>query len=253
MRRPGFLLFFAFAFFGCSSKEDNVASTDAGEDVVLDSNDFEEPVFDSDDPLGRVLILPLYDPVKRCMMPATEIGHFDQNPDGTMKACGDIEVCYTRPDGILAYHNKDCVHGSNFRANWKASEYSDLGPCEVVKRLSLTTIKECPNTSCVFARDVTIDTARSCATAIESKGCRDVFGAPTSCFCNGTSAFVAANPKMSTAPPSGYTACDMSNDVCKKALAVVDTVKGCATMTTTDAGADVMTDATTDVSDTKAD
>jgi hypothetical protein len=234
MRRPApwtFLALVAFAPFApaCSSKEDPVAVEDSAADSVLeDISDFEEPVFDSSDPLGRVLVLPLFDPIKRCTLPVTEIGHFDQNPDGTIAECGAVEVCYQRPDGILAYHTQDCVHGSNFRANWTRLVYSDLGPCEPIKRLQFS-IKSCPTMSCTFARDVTVDTALGCATAIESKGCRDTFGAPTACFCNGTMAFVAANPKSPTAPPAGYTACDATNDACKKALAMVDTVKGCAT------------------------
>lgn len=246
MRRPSLFLLFAFAgfgIFGCSAKDDTIDTTDAS-DSVADSNELEEPVLDSDDPVGRVLVLPLYDPLKRCLMPATEIGRFDSNPDGTFKDCGKIEICYQRPDGILAYHDQDCVHGSNFRANWTRMEYSDLGPCESLKRLR-DTMKACPNTTCAFARDVTIDTARGCATAIESKGCRDTLGAPTACFCKGESVFVAANPKMMTAPPSGYTACD-GTDPCNKALMLADTVKGCAVMS--DAGVDASSDAASDVS-----
>ena len=238
MGRTASLVLLTLAGFSpaCSSKEDKVATEDAAVDSVADVADFEEPVFDSDDPLGRVLILPLFDPIKRCIMPATEIGHFDQNADGTIKTCGDLEVCYQRPDGILAYHDKDCVHGSNFRANWNRQPYSDLGPCESLKRLQFT-LKECPNNSCIFARDVTIDTTLGCATAIVSKGCRDAFGPPTGCFCNGSQAFVGANPKSPSTPPAGYTACDASNDACKKALAMADTVKGCMTAVS-DAGAD---------------
>lgn len=237
MLRPASWIFLGLAVSacGCSSKEDPVAVDDSAVDSIADVSDFEEPVFDSNDPLGRVLVLPLFDPTKRCILPATEIGHFDQNADGTIKDCGAIEICYQRPDGILAYHTQDCVHGSNFRANWTRLIYSDLGPCEPIKRLQFK-LKECPNVTCAFARDVTIDTSRGCATAIETKGCRDALGAPTSCFCNGTTAFVAADPK-STSAPAGFTACDSTNDVCKKALATADTVKGCA-VSTTDAGAD---------------
>jgi hypothetical protein len=230
------------------------AQIDSGPDVELeDIPPWEAPTLDADDPLGRVLVLPLYDPLKRCLYPVTEIGNYDEGPDGGIAPCGDIEVCYVRPDGILAYHNKDCVHPPNFKANWKREIYSDLGPCEPLKHLGDTVImKDCPNMSCTYARDVVVDTTKGCATAIATKGCRDTFGKPTTCACDGMgNAFVAANPSGGTAPPAGFTACDSTNDACKKALAIVDTVKGCAIPTPMDAGtdaSDAKTDAVTDAS-----
>jgi hypothetical protein len=232
---------FCFGPIACSSTDPPAATGDAGDDVVLeDIPPFEEPVFDSDDPLGRVLVLPLFDPVRRCLIPATEIGHFDQDDAGKIAECAPIEICYVRPDGILAYHNVDCVHGSNFRANWNRTTYSDLGPCEPLKRIQFD-MKECPNASCTFARDVVIDTTKSCATAITSKGCRDKLGTPTKCFCNGSgSVFIGANATTPGTPPAGFTACDSAPE-CTKALAIVDTVKGCA-VASTDAGTSDATD-----------
>lgn len=219
----------------CSSNDPPAATEDAVSDALEDIPPFEEPVFDSDDPLGRVLVLPLFDPVRRCLMPPTEIGHFDQDDAGKIAECPNIEICYVRPDGILAYHNKDCVHGTNFRANWSRTIYSDLGPCEPLKRIQFD-MKDCPNMSCVFARDVTIDVARGCATAITSKGCRDKLGTPTKCFCDGAgSVWIGANAASPGAPPAGFTSCDGTAD-CTKALGMVDTVKGCTF--STDAGTD---------------
>lgn len=229
---------------GCSSSDSPDTAVDSGDSGLEDIPPFEEPVFDSDDPLGRVLVLPLFDPLKRCLMPATEIGHFDQNETGGIAECAPIEICYVRPDGILAYHDKDCVHGSNFRANWNRTIYSDLGPCEPIKRIQFD-MKECPNPSCTFARDVTIDSAKSCATAIVSKGCRDKLGTPTKCFCDGAgNVFVGANAAAPGTPPSGFTSCDGTAE-CTKALGMVDTVKGCA-IVSTDAGVDASGDATVD-------
>ncbi len=231
------------------------AEVDSGADLGLeDIPPWEAPELDGNDPLGRVLVLPLYDPLKRCVLPVTEIGSYDEAPDGGIAPCGDLEVCYVRPDGILAYHNKDCVHPPNFKANWKREVYSDLGPCEPIKNLADTVvIKECPNMSCTLARDITIDTVKNCATAIKSRGCRETFGKPTSCFCDGAgNVFLPANPSAATTPPAGFTACTSGDAACAKALAVVDTVKGCDLPAPADAGpdaADVATDAVTDVAD----
>ncbi len=227
-----------------SSPPAPVAEVDAGPDVQLeDIPQWEEPELEGG--FGSVLVLPLYDPLKRCLLPVTEIGSYDELPDGGIAPCGDVEVCYVRPDGILAYHSKDCVHPPNFKANWKREVYSDLGPCEPLKHLQDTIVlKECPNMSCTYARDVVIDTAKSCATAITTKGCRETFGKPTACACDGKgNAFVAANPTGGTAPPAGFTACGSSDPACAKALAMVDTVKGCALPPPMDAGTDATPDA----------
>jgi len=217
------------------------AEVDTGPDVELE----DIPQWEAPDSAGLppVLVLPLYEPGKRCFMTATEIGNYDEGPDGGILPCGDLEVCYERPDGILAYHSKDCVHPPNFKANWTRMEYSDLGPCEPIKHL-FDSIKECPNMSCTFARDVVIDTAKSCATAITSKGCRETFGKPTSCFCDGMgNVFLPAKPTGGTAPPSGFTACASSDAACAKALGMVDTVKGCPVPPKMDAGTDAKSDA----------
>lgn len=221
----------------CSSSDPQPAPGTVA-DAAPDVPEHEEPVFDSDDPAGRVLLLRLYEPAKRCFGLPTQIGRFDSTEDGKIAPCGAKAVCYVRADGVLAYHDEDCVHAPNFLANWTPEDYSDLGPCEPIKRMRDTPhVKDCPNASCTWARDVLIDTAASCATAIETKGCRETFGEPTSCFCDGDRVFVPADPKGSTAPPSGFTACDDTNAACKAALAMVDTVKGCAAATS-DAGTD---------------
>lgn len=231
------------SFTGCSS-DPAPAAEDAGEDTsTVDDAPFEAPELEGGG--GRVLVLRLYDPVKRCFLTPTEIGNFRDGKDGA-PVCDPGEVCYERPDGILAYHKEDCVPEGRFRASWNKSAYSDLGPCEPIKRLidKFDVIKECPNTSCIVARDVVVDTAKGCATAMESKGCRSTFGAPTKCFCNGALAWVPADSKSTAAPPAGFTTCDAASDPCKKALSLADTVKGCAVEP--DAGVDAPVDAPTD-------
>lgn len=225
---------------GCSSDPPPAGDEDAATDTIADTAPFEEPELEGGS--GRVLLLRLYDPVKRCFQIPTEIGNFRDGPDGG-PSCDPGEVCYERPDGILAYHKEDCIPDGRYRAAWTKSTYSDLGPCEPIKRLidKFDVIKDCPNTSCTLARDVTVDTARGCATAIASKGCRSTFGAPTKCFCNGSLAFVPADPKSTTPAPTGFSACDATSEPCKTAIAQADTVKGCAGVV--DAGADATADA----------
>jgi hypothetical protein len=212
---------------GCSS--DSTSAPSAAVETGPDVPDFEEPVFDADDPAGRVLVLRLYDPAGRCFGLPTEIGRFFATEDGKIAPCKPGAVCYRRPDGVVAYHDQDCVDPTTYRANWTKLPYSDLGPCEPMKALADTTlVKECPAASCVFARDVVIDTAAGCASAITTKGCRDVLGKPTACFCDGVRVFVAADPKSSAAPPPGFSPCDATNAACKKALEIADAVGGCA-------------------------
>ncbi len=236
-RRAPFALVTAFASVAaaaalasaCSSSEPSPSGPATLVDAAPDVPELEEPIFDSDDPAGRVLLLRIYDPAKRCFGLPTQIGRFDSTEDGKIAPCGPNAVCYVRNDGVLAYHHQDCVHAPNFLANWKPEDYSDLGPCEPIKRLQDTShIKDCPTPSCTWARDVVIDTAASCATAIETKGCRESFGAPTSCFCDGDRVFVPADPAASTVPPAGFAPCDATSTACKAALDMVDTVKGCA-------------------------
>lgn len=227
----------AIAPVACSSDPDSAPVAEAGADVP----DYEEPVLDAYDPAGRVLILPIYHPDTRCFEDATEIGKLPAGPDGGVRDCLKQEVCYIRADGVLAYHDQDCIEPGDFRANWKRTDYSDLGPCEPIKH-AFSQIKQCPNPSCTWARDAIIDTAASCATALETKGCRETFGAPTKCWCSGTKVFVAANEKT-TAPPPSYAVCD-GTAACTKALGMVDTVKGCEISTPADAGTDAPSDAT---------
>jgi len=245
MSRPASVLLLAtLALSACSSSDDGQPAVDV-DSSVADVPDFEEPVFDSDDPAGRVLVLPLYYPDKRCFADPTEIGKFQAGPDGGIKDCAKKEVCYVRPDGVLAYHDQDCIAPGDFRANWKQSDYTDLGPCEPIKHV-FSLIKQCPNPSCTWARDVIIDVGAGCATALTTKGCRESFGAPTKCFCDGAGkVFVTADPKSTATPPTSYSPCDATNADCKKALGMVDTVKGCAVAPVTDAGADSSTDAST--------
>lgn len=230
-----------FAPVACSSSNGNGDVVDAGPDSLLeDIPPFEEPAFESDDPFGRVILLKPYHPDQRCFESPTAIGHPDALPDGGIAPCGAAEKCYVRKDGVVVYAPKDCIHGSNFLFNVDVYPYSDLGPCEPIKHVELK-IKDCPNASCTYARDVRIDTTRGCATAITSKSCRDEVSAPAACFCSPTATddvFVTFDGKSSTAIPSGFTPCDAtSSAACKKALTMVDTVKGCVD-TATDAGAD---------------
>lgn len=233
----------AFAPAGCSSDNQTAPVTDSG---AIDVPDFEEPVFDADDPAGRVLVLPLYFPDKRCFEPATEIGKFQADAEGKIKDCLKQEVCYVRPDGVLAYHDQDCIAPGDFRANWKRFDYSDLGPCEPIKR-AFTLIKSCPNASCTWARDAIIDTTAGCATALTTKGCRDALGAPSKCWCAGTRVFVPADSKSTATPPPSFVPCDGTAQ-CTKALGMVDTVTGCEVAAPTDAGVDSGTDAAPDAS-----
>lgn len=254
MLRPArALLVFALALTGAAfapacSGGDSDESTPIDTDTGVDVPEFEEPTFDADDPAGRVLILPIYFPDKRCFDPATEIGKLPAGPDGAIADCKKQEVCYVRPDGVLAYHDQDCIQPGDFRANWKRYDYSDLGPCEPIKH-AFSLIKSCPNPSCIWARDAVIDTAAGCATALTTKGCRDAFGTATKCWCNGTSVFLPADPKSSATPPPSYTPCDGSA-ACTKAMLMVDTVKGCeiASDAGTDAASDTSSDAASDAS-----
>jgi len=88
-------------------------------------------------------------------------------------------------------------------------------------------IKDCPATSCVFARDVLIDTTMGCAQAITSRECRDIVGAPAGCMCDPKSSsrvFVAYDGKSTSSAPSGFVPCDASKPACATALSIVDTV-----------------------------
>jgi hypothetical protein len=224
---------FAVAPSACSSTPTAASpEVDAG---GVDVPDFEEPAFDADDPAGRVLVLPIYFPDKRCFEPPTEIGKFQAGPDGKIKDCAKQEVCYVRPDGVLAYHDQDCIAPGDFRANWRRLDYSDLGPCEPIKH-AFAQVKACPNASCTWARDAVIDTTASCATALTTKGCRDALGPPSRCWCNGASVFVPADSKSTAAPPPSYAPCDGTPE-CKKALGLVDAVRGCEAIAPVDAGA----------------
>ena len=225
-----------------SEGADTGAPSDGGPDL-----DPPDVVFDSDDPFGRVLLLNPYHLDTRCSDKATAIGYFDSTPDGKIAPCLTGERCYVRKDGVVFYAPQDCIHGTNFLMNVDSLPYSDLGPCEPAKHVALL-IRECPVSSCTWARDVTVDVSRGCATAITSKGCRDDFGAPTQCFCDSSGhVFVAADPKSSAAPPSGFAACASSSDACKKALALVDTAVGCPEPS--DAGVDAGKDADSDAAD----
>jgi hypothetical protein len=185
-------------------------------------------------PSGRVLLLRTYYPDKRCFDAPTEIGNYDEIDDAGVAHCEMGEVCYVRKDGVLAYYDKDCIHGANFAANWDRQDYSDLGPCEPLKHLEMGVIKDCPMTSCTFGRDIVYDAAKGCATSLFTKGCAAT--KPTSCACDGAGKVFLAADASSTAP-SGFTACDATNADCKKALDAFDTISGCAT-SSSDAGTD---------------
>jgi len=235
-----------FASLGCSSSSDQ-STTDGDVDSGPIDVAYEEPILDG--ARGQVVLLKPYDPVNRCWFaPPTAVGHPDGlNPDGSF-VCGTSERCYVRNDGIVFYAATDCVHGTNFLLPIKDEPYSDLGPCEVPKDLDLSKIADCPNPSCTFARDVLIDLAKGCAEAIDTRDCRDVVGAPTSCMCDPASTgrvFVAYDGKSTTNAPPSFVPCDSTNAACKKALGMVDTVAGCAI--DTDAGTDAPLDAPSDV------
>lgn len=238
----------AFAPAACSSSSGDDNGTDANVDTApqIDTAPYEEPILDG--PPGEIVLLKPYDPVNRCWYgPPTAVGHPDAiNPDGSF-VCGTSERCYARTDGIVFYASKDCVHGTNFLLHIDDEPYSDLGPCEVPKHLDLSKIADCPNPSCTFARDVVIDLDKGCAEAIDTRDCRDVVGAPTSCMCDPSSTnrvFVAYDGKSTTNVPAGFVACDATNAACKAALAEVDTVKPCALPS--DAGVDASSDAPSD-------
>ena len=252
MHRPGFPLvrissacsvaFAALALVGCSSSSDAGTTDDAGNDAIQyeDVGNFEEPVFDPDSAVGRVILLKPYDPTRRCFDTPTAVGHPDELPGGGIAPCGTSERCYHRKDGWVFYAQHDCVHGTNFLFNVDDQPYDDLGPCEPIKHVE-SLIKDCPNPSCTFARDVEIDTTKSCATVLTSRACRDGSNAPTGCFCDSTrpdQAFVAYDGKSSSSVPAGFTACDSSNAACKKALAIADSVQGCPPDAGSDAGGD---------------
>jgi hypothetical protein len=226
---------------------------------MVDTTPYEEPILDG--PLGKVIILQPYDPVNRCWAgPPTAVGHPDDlAPDGALVCSGTGERCYARTDGIVFYSSTNCIHGGNFLFNVDDQPYSDLGPCEPPKHLDISLIKDCPVPSCVFARDVLVDVGKGCAEAIDSRGCRDVVGAPTSCFCDPSSSnrvFVAYDGKSTMNEPSGFVACDASNPSCKSALAIVDTVSGCATSVDAgdagDTAPETPTDATVDAASDSA-
>jgi hypothetical protein len=232
-------LFFALPMVPACSSSTDAASDDAGSDGVVleDIRPFEEPEFESNDPAGRVRLVIPYHPDTRCIEPPTQLGHFDKLDDGGIAPCGTHEMCYVRKDGVAMYDSQDCVHGLNFVVNVDELPYSDLGPCEPFKHFQ-DKLLSCPTSTCIFARDVRIDTARGCATAITTKDCRDTVGAPKGCFCDPASSdvFVTFDGKTSSAVPAGFTPCDSTSTACKNALAIVDTVNGCAA--TTDAGTD---------------
>jgi len=253
-RAPIAFLGFLFSFTllsvtACGSSGDTpqvTPDTDPGEtdpdtEPPPDVPEWEEPT--SPD---KVLILNIYQPGvagpnENCFGASTGIGKYGLLPDSALAPCGKTEVCYLRTDGWVAYHNEDCIPEGSFLANWKKLPYSDLGPCEVPKHMNLK-IALCPKKSCTWARDITIDTKRGCATTIESKGCRGTdFAAPTSCFCSKTNAdlvYIAADPKATTAPDADFSPCSDANAACKKALGMVDTTAGCTTGGGGDAGTD---------------
>jgi hypothetical protein len=235
--------FIASSGGGCgSSGGDPAATEDTGNDTLQyeDVGNFEEPSFDPDSAVGRVILLKPYDPKQRCFGPPTAVGHPDEMPGGGIAPCGKSERCYVRKDGIVFYAAQDCVHGTNFLFNVDDQAYTDLGTCEPVKHVE-PLIKECPNPTCQLARDVKVDVLRGCATAITSRACRDSTNVPTACFCDSSrpnEAFVAFDGKSTTNVPTGFTACDASVDACKKALAIADAVQGCPPDAVSDAGGD---------------
>ncbi|MGZ3423267.1 MAG: hypothetical protein ACXWUG_18515 [Polyangiales bacterium] len=221
----------------CSSSSNDapVTEEDSG---VLDSapetSEMDSAVVDTGTASGGTLVLRIYDPEQRCYQGPTEIGRVDEYPDGAVAPCAMGESCYRRVDGVLAYHEQDCVHGANFRANWERLAYSDLGPCEPLKHTAFGFIKDCPMTTCDFARDLVVDTVKGCATQITTKGCRT--SKPTACACDGKGNVFLAADATSTVP-TGFTACDSTDAACKKALDAFDTLVGCAP-STGDAGSD---------------
>ena len=227
-----FLFALPFVPTACSSSSSDSGSPDSGVDLdtTPDIPPYEEPILDG--PLGVVIVLNHYDPVGRCLAgPAKAVGHPDGlEPDGALACSGTGDRCYISTDGSVFYSATDCIHGGNFLLPIDNEPYNDLGPCEPMKDLDVSLIKDCPAASCTFARDLVIDVDRGCAEFIDSRDCRDTVGAPTSCFCDPSSTsnvFVAYDGKSKTNVPSGYTACDSSNPSCAKALAVVDTVPAC--------------------------
>ncbi len=236
------LALFSLGSLGCSSSS-NTDSPDAGDEAGIDTAPYEEPDL-GDTPAGRVILLKPFHPDTRCFDPPTAIGHPDDDGKGGIAPCGTQERCYVRTDGVAIYAPKDCVHGGSFLFNVTDLPYSDLGPCEPPKHLE-DKIHYCPTTSCVFARDVRIDTARGCATAVLTRGCRDVVGAAKGCFCNPSApedVFIGFDGTATSSMPTGFTACDASA-ACKKALAVVDTIAGCPEPIASDAGPDTSSDA----------
>jgi hypothetical protein len=214
-----------------ANDEDSGGSEEGVDSAPLDTG----AAVDTGTASGSTLLLRIYYPDMRCYDAPTEIGRVDTYPDGGVAPCGPDESCYRRVDGVLAYHPQDCVHGTNFRANWERLDYSDLGPCEPLKHTAFGVIKDCPMTTCAFARDLVVDTAKGCATAITTKGC--LTAKPTACACDGAgNVFLAAD--ASSTPPSGFTACASTDPACKKALDAFDTLAGCSASPSSDAGAD---------------
>jgi hypothetical protein len=241
MRGPfpsSFALLGSVLLFACSSSSSPPATEeDSGAvDAAVDSSPVDTGVaVDTGTMSGSTLLLRIYYPDLRCYEAPTEIGRVDTYTDGGVAPCGMSESCYRRVDGVLAYHPEDCVHGTNFRANWERLDYSDLGPCEPLKHTSFGFIKDCPMTTCEFARDLVVDTAKGCATAITTKGCRTA--KPTSCSCDGMGNVFLAADSSSTAP-TGFTPCTSSDPACKKALDAYDTLVGCSVAASGDSGTD---------------
>ena len=243
----------------CSSSDSGAGDQDAGTDDSsgIDTTPYDAPILDG--PGGVVIVLNQYDPVNRCWAGrAREVGHPDGLlPDGGLACTGTGDRCYVQTDGIVLYSPTDCIHGTNFVLSIDNEPYSDLGPCEVPKHLDITLIKDCPITSCPFARDVLLDTAASCAEDIVTLGCRDSTPAATSCFCDPSSSsrvFVSFDGKSSPNMPAGFTPCDASNPACSKALSIADGAKPCATPDAgTDAGSETGSDAGETGTDAAAD
>ena len=238
LRCSGLFYFFSCAALvvGCSSSggagvSETSSDEDAGNEVALEPDEAgptDVGAGDNGVVVGRVYLVRPYHADFRCYDPPTQLGYVDTAADGGLIPCGKTERCYERKDGVVAYAPEDCVHGTNFLANWKASAYSDLTSCEPPKNVNLL-IADCPASSCTWARDIVIDTKRNCATAVTTRGCRDKFGTPKKCYCeSGTDrVYIAADPASTATPPPSFTPCDASVAACSKALGVVDTVVGC--------------------------
>lgn len=228
---------------GCGSSE--TPAQPAPEDTAVEETEEDTttpdvPPFEAPPTNEKLLIRRIYWPEGNCYGAPTGIGNYALLPDGGVAPCASGEVCYVRKDGWVAYHNEDCIPAGKFAANWDKTVYSDLGPCEIPKHVDLT-IKDCPAKSCVWGRDVTLDTTKGCATTIKTIKCRSDLGVPDSCWCSKTKAdlvFVAADPKSTADPGPDFAPCGSANAACKKALSIIDTAPACGSTSTGDGGTD---------------